>query len=240
METTVSGVFGVIFDLDGTILDDIPYVLNIHVKITEDYNFPLTDELDTLLREKTGIPLCTSGSKFGRFKAMMFLGKKMKLPFFSRVKLMMQTRNELNEYCKNCPLIDGTQEILRILSENNLKIGMFTNSSRSEIEIIFNGREEILNYFKGNIIAKDDVKHKKPHPEGIIKLINKWGILPQNTVIFGDYKSDIQAGKEAGIITVGVLSGVGDLEHFKRCNADYIIQDISEISLKFPNLMQLD
>ena len=227
---------GVIFDLDGTILDDIPKILNIHSEIANEYNFPLTSELNTLLREKTGIPLCISGSKLGRFKAMMFLGKKMKLPFISRVKLTMQTKNKLYEYCKKCPLIDGTQATLSFLRKNNVKIGMFTNSSRSEIKIIFHGREEILEYFEENIIAKDDVKHRKPDPEGIIKLMNKWGLSPQNVIIFGDYASDIQAGKGAGITTVGVLSGVGDLEHFKKCNADYIIQDISEIPLKFPNL----
>ncbi len=237
MEAKVSGVFGVIFDLDGTILDDIPYVLNIHVKITEDNNFPLTDELDALLRENTGIPLCITGSNLVRFKALNYLGKKIKLPFFNRLKMMNKAKKFIYEFFKKCPLIKGTQETLRFLKENNVKIGMFTNASRLEIKRIFNGREEILKYFEGNIITKDDVKHKKPHPEGIIKLINKWGILPQNTVIFGDYKSDIQAGKEAGITTVGVLSGVGDLEHFKRCNADYIIQDISEIPVKFPKLM---
>ncbi len=227
---------GVIFDLDGTILDDIPFILNLHVKIADDYNFPLTDELDALLREKTGIPICTTGSNLVRFKALRYLGKKIKLPFFSRMKVIFHTKTVIYEFFKNCPLIEGTQETLRFLSKKNVKIGMFTNASRLEIKRIFNGREEILDYFKGNIIAKDDVKHKKPHPEGIIKLINKWGLAPQNVMIFGDYETDIQAGKEAGVITVGVLSGVGTLELFKKLKTDYVIQDISEIPLKFPNL----
>ena len=123
------------------------------------------------------------------------------------------------------------------MKKNNVNIGMCTNASRSEMKLIFNGREEILKYFDGNIITKDDVKNKKPNPEGIFKLINKWGISPQNIMIFGDYETDIQAGKEAGIITVGVLSGVGTLELFKKLKADYVINDISEIPLKFPKLM---
>ena len=236
MGTEISGINGVIFDLDGTIFDDIPYILNLHVKIAGYYDFPLTDELDKLLRENTSIPICTSGSSLEIFKAMNYLGKKINLTFLRRIKMMLRIKNEMYDYIKNCPLIDGSQEILQFLSENNVKIGMFTNSSRSEIEIIFNGQKDILKYFEGNIISRNDVKHRKPHPEGIFKLINKWGISPQNVMIFGDYKLDIQAGKEAGITTVGVLSGVGDLEHFKRCKADYIIQDISEIPVKFPKL----
>jgi len=149
---------------------------------------------------------------------------------------MFQTRNILYEFIQKCPLINGTQEILKYLRENNVTIGMFTNATRNEIKSIFNGREDILKYFKGNIIAKDNVKQKKPHPEGIIKLIDKWGLSPQNIMIFGDSPSDIQAGKKAGIITVGVLSGAGTLQLFKKLNADYIIKDISEIPLKFPNL----
>ena len=53
---------GFIFDLDGTILDDISYILNIPRKVARDYNYPLTDELDELLLKKTSIPLCISGS----------------------------------------------------------------------------------------------------------------------------------------------------------------------------------
>ncbi len=227
---------GFIFDLDGTILDDIPFILNIHVKMAKEYNYLLTDELDALLREKVGNPLCTSGSDWVRLKIMMFLGKKLELLFFSRIKMMFHAKKVILDFIKICPLIDGTQETLTFLKKNNVNIGMCTNASRSEMKLIFKGREEILEYFDGNIITKDDVKHKKPDPEGILKLINKWDILPQDIMIFGDYETDIQAGKEAEIITAGVLSGVGTSDLFKKLNADYIIQDISEIPLKFPNL----
>ena len=227
---------GVIFDLDGTILDDIPFILNLHKKIAVDYNFPLTDELDALLREKVGIPLCITGANLVRFKVLNYLGKKIKIPFFKRFKMMNQAKKSIYEFLKDCPLVEGTQETLRFLKENNVKIGMFTNASRFEIKKYFKDREEILIYFEGNIISKDDVMHKKPHPEGIIKLLYKWGIAPQDVIIFGDYISDIQAGKKAGIVTAGVLSGAGEEQNFKNYNADYIIQDISEIPLKFPNL----
>jgi len=150
--------------------------------------------------------------------------------------MMFHTKKVIYEFFKNCPLIDGTQETLCFLKKNKVKLGICTNASRSEMNEIFNSREEILEYFEGNIITKDDVKHKKPDPEGVFKLINKWGISPQNIMIFGDYETDIQAGKEAGIITVGVLSGSGNLDLFKKLKADYVIQDISEIPLKFPDL----
>jgi phosphoglycolate phosphatase len=233
-------ILGVIFDLDGTILDDIPFILNLHKKIAEDYNFPLTDELNVLLREKVGIPLCITGSNLVRFKVLNYLGKKTKIPFFKRFKMMNQAKQSIYEFLKSCPLVEGTQETLRFLKENDVKIGMYTNASRFEIKKYFKGREEILNYFEGSIISKDDVKHKKPHPEGIFKLLNKWGLAPQDVMIFGDYTSDIQAGIKAGIITVGVLSGAGTLEIFKKFKPDYIIQDISEIPLKFPELMMLN
>ncbi|MHA1511263.1 MAG: HAD family hydrolase, partial [Promethearchaeota archaeon] len=174
------------------------------------------------LRKKVGNLLITSDSDWERFKAMMFLGKKIELPFFSRIKMMVHTKNVIYEFFKKCPLIDGTQETLDFLKENNVKLGICTNASRSEMNVIFNGREEILEYFDGNIITKDDVKHKKPDPEGVFKLINKWGISPQNIMIFGDYETDIQAGKEAGIITVGVLSGSGNLELFKKLKSSAI------------------
>ena len=231
---------GFIFDLDGTILDDISYILNIPRKVARDYNYPLTDELDELLLKKTSIPLCISGSKFDRFRAVNFLGKMIKLPFLTRMSMVIRVKRDFDGYFKNCPLIEGTYETLRFLEKKNAKIGMFTNATRLEIDTLFNGREEILDFFKGNIIAKDDVKHKKPHPEGIFKLIRKWKLSPQKIIIIGDYSWDIQAGKEAGVITIGVLSGIGTTELFKKYSADFILHDISEIPLNFSEFTKFE
>jgi len=231
---------GFIFDLDGTIIDDIPYILNIPRKVARDYNYPLTDELDELFLKKTSIPLCISGSKFDRFRAVNFLGKMIKLPFLTRMSMVIRVKRDFDGYFKNCPLIEGTYETLRFLEKKNAKIGIFTNATRSEIKTIFNGREEILDFFKGNIITKDDVKHKKPHPEGILKLISKWGLSPQKVAIIGDYSADIEAGKEAGVITIGVLSGIGTIDLFKKCKVEYILHDISEIPLIFSKFTKLD
>jgi len=49
-------------------------------------------------------------------------------------------------------------------------------------------------------------------------------------VIVGDHPIDIQAGKSAGMKTVGVLTGRTKREEFERAGADYILLDATEIN----------
>ncbi len=58
------------------------------------------------------------------------------------------------------------------------------------------------------------------------------GIAPQKAIFFGDTKSDIRAGRKAGVITIGVLSGYHSEEQLKSENPDYLIAELSEPELR--------
>lgn len=61
---------------------------------------------------------------------------------------------------------------------------------------------EILNYFEKNglfdlVLTQEDVKNKKPDPEGFLKAMDYFGIDCKNTVIFEDADVGILAAKKA-------------------------------------------
>lgn len=63
--------------------------------------------------------------------------------------------------------------------------------------------EEILNFFnKKNlfelIISAEDVKNKKPDPEGFVKAMNYFNIDPKDTIIFEDSNVGIEAAIKSG------------------------------------------
>jgi phosphoglycolate phosphatase-like HAD superfamily hydrolase len=53
---------------------------------------------------------------------------------------------------------------------------------------------------------------------------------PGDHWIIGDTEADIQAGKEVGLRTVAVLSGIRDEEHLRAAAPDFLLNDIRELS----------
>lgn len=73
------------------------------------------------------------------------------------------------------------------------------------------------------VIGSDTLNQKKPSPQGILYLLQKEGISPEEAMIIGDSELDIEAGKKAGVLTVAVGYGYREPELLK--GADYFIED---------------
>ena len=63
--------------------------------------------------------------------------------------------------------------------------------------------KEILNFFNKKelfelIISAEDVKNKKPDPEGFIKAMDYFNVIPENTIIFEDSNVGIEAAVKSG------------------------------------------
>ena len=63
--------------------------------------------------------------------------------------------------------------------------------------------EEILKFFYKRdlfelIISAEDVKNKKPNPEGFIKAMDHFNINPEDTIIFEDSNVGIEAAIRSG------------------------------------------
>ena len=55
------------------------------------------------------------------------------------------------------------------------------------------------------ILTQEDVTNMKPDPEGFIKAINYFGVTPENTLIFEDSDSGIEAAKKCSTSILSVL-----------------------------------
>ncbi len=87
----------------------------------------------------------------------------------------------------------------------------------------------ITDYFDV-IIGMEDVKEHKPSPEGIQKVMH---ILScKQGVMIGDNVSDIMAGKNAGVYTIGVNWTPKGTEDIKKSQPDLMIDQMYDI-LKF-------
>ena len=83
-------------------------------------------------------------------------------------------------------------------------------------------------YFR-EVLGYDSVERKKPHPEGILRVLEGWGVKPPMAAMVGDSPYDILAGKAAGAVAVGVTYGFKPLEELTSAGPDFLVDDIREL-----------
>jgi phosphoglycolate phosphatase-like HAD superfamily hydrolase len=232
-----SSDIGIVFDLDGTLMDNVPIFLNLPLDLAKHYNVEITEDQKDLLQQiiKDGI-----GGKNGKFFIISMIwgtAKKLGIPFFQRFGFLKTAGNLYRTKIAESKIIPYSAETIDlIVSKYHTQIGICTTSSQAEIAERFKTRKEFISRFDNNIICRDDVKKLKPSPEGILKLSTKWdkfGINPSRIIMIGDMNVDIEAGKAAGAITVGVLTGFSNQIQMEKYGADFIIETIA----KLPEIM---
>ena len=85
--------------------------------------------------------------------------------------------------------------------------------------------EEIFPY----ILGADDVVHAKPHPEPVLRTLEAFDCLPEEALVVGDMKYDIEMGRRAGTRTCGVTYGNGSPQELREASADFMVNDFEKI-----------
>ncbi len=137
-------------------------------------------------------------------------------------KIALQLRNqrvwsEVYQVIPKMKLYPYIKETLEYLQSKEYNISIVTTSPGSYAK-------RVLSHFgfpTMNLIAFHDVSKRKPHPEAIIKAMAAAGELVINTVSFGDRKIDIEASKQAGVISCACFWDTNESEYLKKSDADY-------------------
>jgi phosphoglycolate phosphatase len=122
-------------------------------------------------------------------------------------------------------LIPGTEAVLRMLRERRIKVGIVTRNCEEAVRKVFPDIDDYCDVF----ISRDSVEKVKPHPDHLNSVLGALKVSGEETVMVGDHIIDIQAGKRAGMMTIGVLTGKIKRKEFEEAGADYILRDVSEI-----------
>jgi phosphoglycolate phosphatase len=84
-----------------------------------------------------------------------------------------------------------------------------------------------LNVFD-EVIAYEDVERRKPDPESLIALMDKYGVLPEDTLMVGDTVTDMRYAAAAGVDTCAMLQGYGVAEEVLAEHPRYALQGFKE------------
>lgn len=86
----------------------------------------------------------------------------------------------------------------------------------------------IAKHFRA-VVTGIDTDNPKPSPEGLMQCSTKLDIRTCDCAVVGDSTVDIQAGKSAGAKTVAVLSGIFSFEELQKQKPDLILKDVTKL-----------
>jgi len=186
---------GVLFDLDGTLLDtaaDMAQALN---------RLLVAEGFDALPFERIR-PLVSHGAPrlirlgFGEPEAAHYESLRVRFLDFYRAALSVHTR-----------LFEGFEEVLEALEYAGLPWGIVTNKPGWLTNPLL---EELgLAARCGCVVSGDTLAERKPHPLPLLHAAALIKLEPRDCIYLGDAERDVQAARKAGMIPL--VAGFGYL-----------------------------
>jgi 2-phosphoglycolate phosphatase len=208
---------GVLFDLDGTLLDtadDLGNALN-HVLIEHGLQ-PCNAEIYRQAASHGSIALLKVG--FGK-----------RLGEFDLIHLRQQFLDYYqNNICVDTRLFSGIEDLLLELKRRLIPWGIVTNKPQSLTE-------KLLPFFKCLTESKvnvsgDTLKHSKPHPAPMQLAAKSLNIVCEDIWYVGDAERDMQAANQVAMTSILAKYGyISEYDQPQHWNADIEIDTPNEL-----------
>lgn len=101
----------------------------------------------------------------------------------------------------------GAVELVRALCERDCRLGILTRNTH-ELALLTLQAIGLDDCFASVDILGRDEAPPKPHPAGLLHLAERWAVAPQELVMVGDYRFDLECAQAAG--ARGVLVNLPD------------------------------
>ena len=181
-----------IFDLNGTMINDMPYHIKAWHRIVNDLGAKLS--MERVKQECYG--------KNEEVLERIFPGRfteagKSKIGYEKEKQYQLEFRPHLK-------LIKGLMELLKVAHERRIKMAIGSAAIIFNIDFVLDGLQ-VRKYFSV-IVSADDVEHSKPDPETFNKCSEKLNIDCKDCLVFEDSPKGVEAAQNAGMDCVVVNS----------------------------------
>ena len=198
-------VRAIIFDLDGVLLDNTSVIIDVFQEDARrgGVRIPSKEEVISTL----GLPWIDMVERL--------LGKDEK---YKKIH-----REVWAEYEPKMKIMPGAREMLgEIRQAKAIVTSKPKDTAKRQLK-------ELLYFFKF-IVAEEDTKEHKPHPEPLLKACEQLKIKPNEAIYIGDHIRDLETARNAGMDFIGILSGGVSREEFEKVGAKKTITSLNELA----------
>jgi phosphoglycolate phosphatase len=213
MGTSFAGVRGLVFDLDGTLIDSkLDLALSIDATLKHMGRPSLPHELiysyvgngaAVLVRRALGDTVTDAEAEQGHRFFLAYYREHM---------------------LDNTVTYPGVRQALRALGHHPMAV--LTNKPVRFSEKILEGLG-IARYFRC-VYGGNSFETKKPDPEGINTILRAFAIEPRQAMLVGDSEVDVRTARNAGTWACGVSYGLG-LEGLRADPPDLLLDNLAEL-----------
>ncbi|VEU80469.1 HAD family hydrolase [Haploplasma axanthum] len=206
---------GVIFDLDGTLLDSVTDIMNSLNKILGKYDYELKNYQEVRSYLGNGAQKLVERS----------------IPSEKDREVLNRIVSEYNDYYKKNSNIDtkpydGIMELLEYLKNHNYKTAITSNKIQEGVTSLNNDT------FKGliDVAIGERVGLKlKPNPDMIYLALKELNLNADEVLYVGDTEVDLLTAQNAKLKSIAVTWGFRDYEVLADLNPNYIVNEPKEI-----------
>ena len=123
--------------------------------------------------------------------------------------------------------VAGARETIVELKRRGYRLGIVSSGTECRVvrELGALGLEGVFE----TLVCNEQMKNKKPHPEGLETALKLLGCLQEESGYVGDSPEDIEMGQRAGLLTVGVRSSYPTSWKLETSRPDILLQSLSEL-----------
>ena len=205
--------YGIIFDMDGVLLDSGPPHLKSWEMLARENGLPMKESFfwDTFGRTNESILPILFGRTLTKKEIEKYSNRKEEL-----------FREIVRGRVKPFP---GVIRIIKILFRKGWKLGVGSSGPRLNVELVLSelGLGEIVSAYT----CAEDVTRGKPHPEVFLKTAHKMGVSPSKCVVVEDSVHGIESSHRAGMkcIAITTTNSRDKIDH-----ADLVISSFKELT----------
>ena len=199
-----------IWDLDGTLLDSYPLIVNSLYTIYSEkgVNIPKEEILYEVINESVSTFIRKMEAKYG-------------IPFD---ELKDRYSHITHQELLTITAMEHSKDILEWLSSQGIKSYVYTHRGITTETVLKN--IGLYDYFTDIVSSLDNFK-RKPDPEGLNYLINKYNLDRDNTYYVGDRSLDIECANNAHVKSIMFIPNKSPASPTGK--ETYVIKDLLDI-----------
>lgn len=208
---------GIIFDVDGTMVNNTPFHRDAWFELCRRHNIELTRQS---YHEKV------HARSNDRIVPNLF-GSDVTADFIRQIELEKETiyQDTFRPHLKEIP---GLTDLLKKLNEMNIPCAAASNSPKMNVDFVLDGLD--LRQYLTAVVNRDMVSVGKPNPEVLLKAAAGIGIEPTKCLLFEDSSSGFAAARNASMPYV-VIAAFASPEELKLAHdARAVFTDFTEVT----------